>query len=112
MSDKQKRKQEFSELLDILNEFPEFFNEGEAGCPAVIVARVKELGSIVWGATKTSDVLEESEYRELCKTLSDTAIAVHYGISKSTLDKWKKRNNIKRGKSDQYAKAKLAGVTV
>lgn len=96
---KKENRENYLRLLDLLNEYPEFFNEGEEGCPDYVVTEIKELGQILFAEEyefKLSD-LSVSEYLQLKEEgHNDSYIAGMKGVSLTTLRNWKNRNNMNK----------------
>ena len=95
-------RENYQKLLDLLNEYPEFFNENEEGCPAEIVAEIKQVGKLLFFEPHEAKLaLTVEEYQKLSdEGNSDVSIAGMHGVSKSTLINWKNRNGMVKGRTE------------
>lgn len=93
---KAENRSNYLKLLDLLNEYPEFFNENEEGCPEHIVYEIKELGQLMFDghAEKLVDLDIDEYYRMSTEGKTDSWIAGTKGVSRSTLTKWKRENGV------------------
>lgn len=96
---KAENRSNYLKLLDLLNEYPEFFNEEEEGCPEHIAAEIKQLGQLLFEEDTELMLsgLSVEEFEELKEEgHSDNYIAGLLGVSLKTLSNWKNRNNLNR----------------
>lgn len=101
----------FLQLLDLLNEYPEFFADNEADCPAEIVSKIKQLGKDVYGK-QPEITLTPAEFTQLKDDgYLDTDIADMQDVSLSYLRGWKRQMGLaKKLNKKQRAKVDITVV--
>lgn len=102
------RKEEYFRLLDLLNEYPEFFDYFEGECPEEVSKEILLLGKQIWGEEEVFDQtlinkLTHMQYKALKDAgVSDKDIAKEHKVSLTYFNKWKREKGVRA--NNQYSR--------